>query len=153
MKSEKRKGKHAYVRSAQSTSWESTVKVCGAESRRCRNKIALRLITGTFLSDLNCSMHWTLKTEETLLSAGNTITRYHTVPYLMYFMSNSVANAWHFGTDPDPRLWLMDPDPATLVTDLQEANKIFFSSAYYFLKVPTFTSFLKIKSHKEVTKQ
>jgi hypothetical protein len=40
--------------------------------------------------------------------------------------------------DPDP-----DPDPAIFVIDLQDANKkqIFSTSfsAYYFLKVPTFT--------------
>jgi hypothetical protein len=39
----------------------------------------------------------------------------------------------------DPCLWLMDPDPAISVTDLQDANKklIFYYifSAYYFLKV------------------
>jgi hypothetical protein len=50
----------------------------------------------------------------------------------------------------------MDPDPAIFVIDLQDANKKFF----FFLEVfmlflfeGTFTSFFKIKSKKEVTKQ
>jgi hypothetical protein len=51
----------------------------------------------------------------------------------------------------------MDPDPAIFVIDLPDANKkrisLKCSSAYYFLKVGTFTSFSKIKSPKEVTQQ
>ncbi len=55
--------------------------------------------------------------------------------------------------DPDPDA---DPDPAIFVSNLQDVNKkisflCFF--AYYFLKVHLHTYFLKIKSHKEVTKQ
>jgi hypothetical protein len=42
------------------------------------------------------------------------------------------------------------PDPAILVSDLQDVNKSFF--AYYFLK-RHLHQFSKIKSHKEVTKQ
>jgi hypothetical protein len=53
--------------------------------------------------------------------------------------------------DPDT-----DPDPAIFVTYLQDANKKIFLKkgfcANYFLKVHL-TSFLKIKSQKEVTKQ
>ncbi len=41
-----------------------------------------------------------------------------------------VADPWHFGVDPDPELgprihasdWLMDPDPAIFIIDLQDAN-------------------------------
>jgi hypothetical protein len=50
----------------------------------------------------------------------------------------------------------LDPDPAILVIELQNANKklIFKESfpAYYFLKVHLH-HFSKIKSQKEVTKQ
>jgi hypothetical protein len=60
-------------------------------------------------------------------------------------------------TDPDlrtPYLWLTephpDPDPALFVTDLQDADKSFFS--YYFLKEHLHHS-SKIKSHKEVPKK
>ncbi len=53
----------------------------------------------------------------------------------------------------DPCLWLMDPDPAVFVIDLQDANKklIFYKSfsAYYILKVHLH-NFSKIKSQKEV---
>ncbi len=38
----------------------------------------------------------------------------------------SVADPWHFGVDPDPGIhciWLMDPDPAIFVIDLQNASK------------------------------
>ncbi len=52
----------------------------------------------------------------------------------------------------DPCLWLMDPDPAVFVIDLQDASKkLIFNtifSAYYFLKVH-FHHFSKIKSQKE----
>jgi hypothetical protein len=43
-----------------------------------------------------------------------------------------------------------DPDPAIFVLERQDANKKLFS-AYYFFKVHLH-HFLKIKSHKEVTK-
>jgi len=47
----------------------------------------------------------------------------------------------------------MDPDPAIFVSDLQDVNKKLASFfAYYFLKVQIHHC-LKIKSHKEVTKQ
>ncbi len=73
---------------------------------------------------------------------------YHINPFIsdLYFLP-SVADAWHFG---------VDPDPAIFVTDLQDANKkrIFKESfsAYYFLKVHLH-NFSKIKRQKEVTKQ
>jgi hypothetical protein len=69
----------------------------------------------------------------------------------------SIADPWHFGTDPDPYLWLKDsapaPDPAIFVSDIQGKNS-FFSVwyYYYFLKVHLY-HFSKIKCHKEVTKQ
>ncbi len=57
-------------------------------------------------------------------------------------IGTSVADPWHFGVGPDPRIhvWLRDPDPdpAIFVIDLQDANKkLFFTSFfdYYFLKV------------------
>ncbi len=50
------------------------------------------------------------------------------------------------------RIWILDPDPAIFVIDLQGANKkLFFNaifSAYYFLKV-YLHHFSKIKSQKE----
>ncbi len=54
-----------------------------------------------------------------------------------------------FGTDPDP-------DPVPFASDLQDASKYLFFLhffAYYFLKVHLHHFSLKIKSHKEVTKQ
>ncbi len=55
-------------------------------------------------------------------------------------------------TDPDSDA---DPDPAIFITDLQVNNKKLIKkksfSAYYLLFEGTFTSFLKIKSPKEVT--
>ncbi len=67
----------------------------------------------------------------------------------------------------DPCLWLMDPDsdldpdadadPAIFVIDLQNANKkINFLLKTFLCLLPfegIFTSFSKIKSKKEVTKQ
>ncbi len=74
----------------------------------------------------------------------------------------SVADPWHFGTDPDPHLWLRDrdsdPDPNIFVSDLQDGNwklifcQSFFVSYRYSLKLHLH-HFSKIKSHKEVTKQ
>jgi hypothetical protein len=54
--------------------------------------------------------------------------------------------------DPDP---YSDPDPAIFVIDLQDANKNlnFLESFLLLLFDGTFTSFSKIKSQKEVTKQ
>jgi hypothetical protein len=50
----------------------------------------------------------------------------------------------------------MDPDPAIFVVDLQDANKKqFFLRKFFCLLIfeGTFTSFSRIKSQKEVTKQ
>ncbi len=56
--------------------------------------------------------------------------------------------SWHFGTDLDPCLWPMDPDPtpdpAFFVPDLQDINKNYFFCFYYFLKVQLH-NFSKIK--------
>jgi hypothetical protein len=64
----------------------------------------------------------------------------------------SVGDPWHFGADPDPHFWLMDPDPdpnpAIFVSDLQDVNKIFSFQvlfAYYFLRY-ILHHFSKIKS-------
>jgi hypothetical protein len=50
----------------------------------------------------------------------------------------------------------MDPDPAIFVIDLQDANKkLIFNKKFFCLLLfeGTFTSFSKIKSPKEATKQ
>jgi hypothetical protein len=51
----------------------------------------------------------------------------------------------------------MDPDPAIFFIDLQDAHKTILTkksfSAYYLLFEGTFTSLLKDKRQKEVTKQ
>jgi hypothetical protein len=49
----------------------------------------------------------------------------------------------------------MDPDPALFVSELQDANKKYFSSFFGLLlfEGTLFTPFFRIKSHKEVTKQ
>ncbi len=60
----------------------------------------------------------------------------------------SVVDPWHFGTDPDPRLWPVDPDPVIFVLDIQDAKKNYFFlsfSAHYFLKVHLH-HFYKIKN-------
>ncbi len=71
---------------------------------------------------------------------------------------------WHFGVDPDPpihasdkwiririRIRILDPDAATFVIDLQDANKKLIKKIFfplYFLKVHLH-NFSKIKSQKE----
>ncbi len=74
-------------------------------------------------------------------------------------MQTSLADPWTFGTgygsgSADPHLWLIDPDPhadpAIFVSDLQDANKK--NILLLILFEGTFTSYLKIKRHKEVTK-
>jgi hypothetical protein len=59
---------------------------------------------------------------------------------------------WCGSGSADPCLWLMDPDPAIFVIDVQDASKkLIFNtnfSAYYFLKVHLH-HFSKIKSQKE----
>ncbi len=49
----------------------------------------------------------------------------------------------------------MDPDPAIFVIDLEDANKNYFLYKFFCLLLfeGTFTSFSRIKSQKEVTKQ
>ncbi len=48
-------------------------------------------------------------------------------------LESSVGDLWHFGAEPDPYLWLMDPDPdptsdpTPFFIDFKDANKIFFS--------------------------
>jgi hypothetical protein len=57
----------------------------------------------------------------------------------------------------DPCLWIVDPDPAYYLINLQDANKKLIEKKKFFcflLFEGTITScFLKIKSKKEVTKQ
>ncbi len=59
---------------------------------------------------------------------------------------------WCGSGSADPCLWLMDPDPAIFVIDLQDANKkqifYFIFSAYYCLKIHLHL-FSKIKCRKE----
>ncbi len=59
-----------------------------------------------------------------------------------------------FLSSPDPNPWLVDPDPAIFVTDLQVASKkIIFLHNFFclllFKGTRTFTSFLKNKKSKE----
>ncbi len=58
---------------------------------------------------------------------------------------------WGGSGSADPCLWIMDPDPAIFVIDLQDASKLIFNtifSASYFLMVHLH-HFSKIKSQKE----
>ncbi len=83
----------------------------------------------------------------------------HTPPQQSVNGSTSVADPWHFwygSGSADPCLWVIDPDPAIFIKDLQDANKkLIFSQifpAYFFLKVHLH-HFSKIKtkrSHKTV---
>jgi hypothetical protein len=52
--------------------------------------------------------------------------------------------------DPDPDAYA---DPAIFVIDLQDGNKKLIFVKIFFCLLPTCTSFSKIKSQKEVTKQ
>ncbi len=56
----------------------------------------------------------------------------------------SVSDPWHFSTDPDRGIFVSD-----LQDDRKKFSKLFF--AFYFWKLHLYY-FLKIKSHKEVTK-
>ncbi len=57
---------------------------------------------------------------------------------------SSFPDAWHFGMT--PYLWLMNPDPAFFVSDLQDA----ISFICRLLFEGTFTSFFTDKSHKNL---
>ncbi len=117
---------------------------------QCRpNKYKKMLIPGSTRSSSGCSVS---AAEPELIKL--TARGIH-IPYPCFEkVRASVADRWHFGTDPDPRLWLMDPDPDPAISfvELQDANKKLFFSAYYFLKVHLHY-FSKKKSHKEVKKQ
>ncbi len=69
-----------------------------------------------------------------------------------FFQCCGSRTFWGGSGSADPCLWLMDPDPAIFVIDLQDGckNKFFNTifSAYYFLKVHLH-NFSKIKSQKE----
>ncbi len=85
-----------------------------------------------------------------------------------WFLSSSVADPWHFGVDPDPRIhasdwWIqiriririLDPDPSIFVTDLPDASKkVIFLHNFFCLWLfeATFTSFFKDKNSKRVIK-
>ncbi len=67
---------------------------------------------------------------------------------------SSVPDPWHFGVDPDPdprihasdkwiRIWILDPDPAIFVNDLQDANKKTNFFTQFFLLV-TFWRYIYI---------
>jgi hypothetical protein len=60
------------------------------------------------------------------------------------------ADPYHFGTDPDQSLGLMDPDPAIFFIDLQDTNKKLFKKKFFCLLLfdGTFTSFFKDKKSK-----
>jgi hypothetical protein len=83
---------------------------------------------------------------------------YKKVGYIASENEMLVAGLWIrdilplLGTDPDPRLWPMDPDPAIFVLELQDVIKKLFFSVYYFLKVHSH-HFSKIKSREKVTKK
>ncbi len=71
--------------------------------------------------------------------------------FLSFLQCSGSMTFWGGSGSADPCLWLMDPDPAIFVTDLQDASKKFIFntifSAYYFLKVHLH-HFSKIKSKK-----
>ncbi len=54
---------------------------------------------------------------------------------VVIFIGCSVVDLWHFGTDPDPRLLPMDPDPdpAIFVLDLQVFQLITFRRLIYII--------------------
>jgi hypothetical protein len=62
---------------------------------------------------------------------------------------------WCGSGSADPCLRLIDPDPAIFIIDLQDANKNELKKKFFCLLLfeGTFTSFSKIKSPKELTKQ
>jgi hypothetical protein len=59
---------------------------------------------------------------------------------------------WYGSRSGDPYLSLTDPDPAILVSDLQDDNKNFFFPKFFFLFTfeAIFTSFFKDKSQRTV---
>jgi hypothetical protein len=62
---------------------------------------------------------------------------------------------WGGSGSADPCLWLMEPDPAIVVIDLQDASKkLIFQHNFFCLLLfeGTFTSFSKDKKSKRVTK-
>ncbi len=68
--------------------------------------------------------------------------------------STSIADPWHFGVDPDPRLWLMDldadPDLSIFIIDLQDAKKNqCYGSGSGFTRSPCFwASWIQIRIHQ-----
>jgi hypothetical protein len=69
-----------------------------------------------------------------------------------FFQCSGSMTFWCGSGSADQCLWLMDPDPAIFVIDLQDAHKILILqifSACYFLKVHLH-HFSKIKSQKEL---
>jgi hypothetical protein len=52
---------------------------------------------------------------------------------------SSVVDPWHFGADPDPDLWLMDPvphpdptpDPTPFFIDCKDSKKTYFFHIFF----------------------
>ncbi len=89
------------------------------------------------------------------LCSGVSLRMKLTEKYNLYFCA-SVEDPWHFGTDPNPRLWLMNPDPASIfVNVLHDSNqKQIIFQVFLLITFCTFTWFFKDKkslgSHKKV---
>ncbi len=72
--------------------------------------------------------------------------------YLSLWQCCGSMTIWGGSGSADPCLRLMDPDPAILVIDLQDANLFFYTifSAYYFWSYIYVHHLSKIKSQKEI---
>jgi hypothetical protein len=58
---------------------------------------------------------------------------------------------WYWSGSVDPHLWLMDPDPAIFVSDLQDVNKINFF--FLSLWLITFWRYIYIIFHRQKVKK
>jgi hypothetical protein len=56
-------------------------------------------------------------------SLGRYIIIYHSVHISAVMQTHDMLTCWYGSGSADPCLWLMDPDPAIFVIDLQDANK------------------------------
>jgi hypothetical protein len=91
------------------TKWGWEEKGCGVGDPPCANKIII-----------NNRLSWDIQQRWTWVWSTNVV--------LSYVQQWQFWDPWHFGVDPDPHLWLMDPtpNPTPFLSDFKDAKIFLF---------------------------
>jgi hypothetical protein len=84
------------------------------------------------LPNATTNFQWYRTTAGTLKKRG-----WHTASTVR--IVESVGDPWHIGADPDPHLWLTDPDPTVFFSDFKSAKKLYFPHIFSSHNLPAGT--------------